>query len=123
MHGIPKVLKSDNGPPFSSAKIRSFMDENGPVHKRITPLWPQANGQEESFMTPSTKAIRAALTSKGSRRKELNKFLLNYRATPHSATGYSPAEILFNRKINTKLQLTIESKSKTHRALKKRYAE
>ena len=123
-HGIPKILKSDNGPPFSSAEIRSFMDENGPVHKRITPLWPQANGQAESFMKPLTKAIRAALISKRSWRKELNKFLLNYRATPHSTTGYSPAELLFNRKINTKLpQLTTESKSKTHRALKKRDAE
>ena len=99
------------------------MDENGPVHKIITPLWPQANGQAESFMKPLTKAIRAALTSKRPWRKELKKFLLNYRATPHSTTGYSPAELLFNRKINTKLpQLTTESKSKTHQALKKRDA-
>ena len=64
------------------------MDENGPVHKIITPLWPQANGQAESFMKPFTKAMRAALTSKRSWRKELNKFLLNYGATPHSTAGY-----------------------------------
>ena len=56
-HGIPHVIKSDNGPPFSSAEIRLFMDENGPVHKHITPLWPQANAPAENFMKPLTKAI------------------------------------------------------------------
>jgi hypothetical protein len=29
--------------------------------------------------------------------------LLNYRATPHSTTKFSPAELLFNRKIKMKL--------------------
>ena len=56
-HGIPHVIKSNNGPPFSSAEIRLFMDENGPVHKRITPLWLQANAPAENFMKPLTKAI------------------------------------------------------------------
>ena len=34
---------------------------------------------------------------------ELNKFLLAYRTTPHSTTGIAPAEMLFRRKIRTKL--------------------
>lgn len=36
-------------------------------------------------------------------KQELLDYLLMYRSTPHSTTGVSPAELLFNRKIRTKL--------------------
>ena len=36
-------------------------------------------------------------------KKHLYRFLLNYRATPHTTTGFAPADLLFNRKIQTKL--------------------
>ena len=59
-HGIPLIIKSDNGPPFNSEDIRKYMAENGINHSRITPLWPQANSEAENFMKPMTKAIRSA---------------------------------------------------------------
>ena len=59
-HGIPAVLHSDNGPPFTSHEIKKYVEENGIKHQRITPLWPQANSEAESFMKPLTKAIRSA---------------------------------------------------------------
>ncbi|VDI64457.1 Hypothetical predicted protein [Mytilus galloprovincialis] len=49
------------------------------------------------------KAIRAAQTEHRSWRQEIHTFLCNYRATPHSTTNMSPAELLFGRKINTKM--------------------
>ena len=36
-------------------------------------------------------------------RKELQKFLLGYRSTPHTITGVSPAKLLFGREIRSKL--------------------
>ena len=36
-------------------------------------------------------------------RKELNKFLMAYRSTPHTTTGASPAKLLFGREIRTKV--------------------
>ena len=33
----------------------------------------------------------------------MNIYLLMYRSTPHSTTGVSPAELLFKRKLSTKL--------------------
>ena len=122
-HGIPHVIKSDISPPFSSAEIRLFMDENGPVHKRITPLRPQANAPAENFVKPLTNAIRTVFTSQKSWKKELNKFLLNYRAAPHSTTGFAPAKLLYNRDIHAKLpQVTTHNTSQTHMEVCKRDA-
>lgn len=36
-------------------------------------------------------------------RQELQKYLLAYRSTPHATTGVSPAELLYGRKIRTKM--------------------
>ena len=40
-HGVPKVLKSDNGPPFFGEEFKAFVQENGITHQKITPLWPK----------------------------------------------------------------------------------
>ena len=48
------------------------------------------------------KAIRAARIEKIDWQKELFSFLLNYRDIPHTTTKFSPAELLFNRKTDTK---------------------
>ena len=102
-HGIPTIVCSDNGPPFTSHEIQQYKEENGVQHRRITPLWPQANSEAERFMQPLTKAIRSAHAEGKQWTKHLHIFLLNYRTTPHATTGFSPAEILFNRKIQNKL--------------------
>ena len=36
-------------------------------------------------------------------KKEVRKYLIAYRSTPHTTTAVSPAELLFARKIRTKL--------------------
>ena len=102
-HGIPTIVKSDNGPPFTSNEIKQFMEENGVQHCKITPLWPQANSEAENFMKPMTKAIRSAKAEGKVWKKHMYKFLLNYRTTPHCTTKFSPAELLFNRKAKNKL--------------------
>ena len=106
---MPRVVKSDNGPPFTSHEFREFMEECGIQHQKITPLWPQANSEAENFMKPLTKAIRANHAEGKNWKKELHPFLLNYRATPHCTTGFAPATLLFNRKIKTKLPQTLSN--------------
>ena len=39
-YGFPKILKSDNGPPFFGNEFKAYMQENGITHQKITPLWP-----------------------------------------------------------------------------------
>ena len=48
--GIPDILKSDNGPPFDGHEFKNFADYLGFKHRRITPLWPKANGEGERLV-------------------------------------------------------------------------
>ena len=119
-HGIPCIVKSDNGPPFTSAEIKKYMEENGIKHCRITPLWPQANSEAENFMKPLTKAVRSAHTEGKVWKKHLHKFLLNYRTTPHCTTGFTPTQLLFNRTVRNKLpQFTSNNQVTQQKVLKK----
>ena len=109
-NGIPKILKSDNGPPFFENEFKAYMQENGITHQKITPLWLQANSEAENFMKPLTKAICSAHVEGRDWKKDLYRLMLNYRATPHCTTGIAPSELLFNRKIQTKLpQIEIDT--------------
>ena len=83
-HGLPTKITSDNGPPFDSYELSNYFKENGIIHHRVTPIWPQANGEVESFMKPLNKAIRAAKIQGEDWRHVLYRFLLSYRAMPHS---------------------------------------
>ena len=85
--GVPVSLKTDNGPPFNSHEFKTYASITGFRHRRITPLWPQANGETERFMCTVKKSIKAALNKGRSWKQELFKFLLDYRTTPHCTTG------------------------------------
>lgn len=102
-YGIPEELKTDNGPPFQSSDFRDFAENFGFHHRKITPLWPKANGEAERFMRTLGKTIRASTAENLSWKQELYKFLRNYRATPHNTTKIAPAMALLNRNIKTKL--------------------
>ena len=47
--GIPKLLKTDNGPPFNGHKFSEFANFFNFKHRKITPLHPAANGQAEKL--------------------------------------------------------------------------
>jgi len=49
------------------------------------------------------KSIRAAHAEHRSWKQEMYSFLRNYRATPHTTTDKSPAEIFIGRSIRTKI--------------------
>ena len=49
------------------------------------------------------KLLHTAASENKDPKIELYSYLLHHRATPHSTTGRSPAELLFNHKLQTKL--------------------
>ena len=92
--GFPTTHLSDNGPPFSSAAFERYSKEHGIKHQSTYPYHPQANPAER-VMKPLGKAMKAAHTSRESKEKALNDFLVGYRATPHVATGVTPGDFMF----------------------------
>ena len=46
-------------------------------------------------MKPLGKCLKTTHLEKGDKKKALNNFLSRYRATPHSATGIAPGDIMF----------------------------
>ncbi len=103
VHGNPEMLKTDNGPQFISNEFSKFFQENDIFHLASTPSCPQANGEVERQNRSLLKAIKIAQVEKKDQKRELLKFLLACRSTPHSTTGVSPAKLLFGREIQTKL--------------------
>ena len=102
-HGIPDVVKTDNGPPFSGNEFQTFSKDFGFHHRKITPLWPEANGEAERFMATLNKHVRAATAENSNWKYQLPQFLRHYRATPHSSTHDSPLEAFTGRKMRVGL--------------------
>ena len=94
MFDIPEVLKSDNRPHFNSEHLRSFA-----THREVIPYWPRA----ECFIGNLGKVVKAASSDGKPWKQELNKFLRNYRATPHTTTNTSPFTALFGSELKMKL--------------------
>ena len=102
-HGLPQSLKTDNSTQFVSGEFERFLKTNDIEHRTSTPLWPQANGEVERQNRSLLKALRIAKAEKKNIWTEMRKFLTVYRTTPHSSTGVTPAKLLFNREIRTKI--------------------
>ena len=98
--GIPWQVKTDNGPPFNSHEFAAYLKHMGVKHRKITPLWPQANAETERFMRTTKKIICGKPKNW---KQEMYKRLLAYLVTLHSTTGMSPPTVLFERNIRTKL--------------------
>ena len=112
--GIPDKLKTDNGPPFQGSEFASFAKHMGFTHQKVMPVWPRANGMCERFMRNLGKVVQGARTENKPWRQELYKFLRNYRVTPHSTTGKSPAYALLGRETKVKFPITMEERREDH---------
>ena len=60
----PVSITTDNGPQFISEEFRKFVEEERIEHRRVTPLWPQANGEVERQNRSLLKRIKIAQIEK-----------------------------------------------------------
>ena len=102
-HGLPETAVSDNGPTFTSAEFKEFMDRNGIKHLFSAPFHPASNGLAERAVQTFKGSIERM--SEGTLQCKLSRFLFKQRITPHSTTGISPAELLMGRRLRSHLQL------------------
>ena len=68
--GAPRVVKSDNGPQFTGEEFTKFACVLGFKHRKVTPLWPRANGE---VARESCENVEEMYQSSQSRREKLEK--------------------------------------------------
>ena len=100
-HGIPEELTTDNGPQFTAEEFANFAAEARFQHITSSPRYTQANGLAER----TVKCLKPLFSTS----KDPWSALLAYRSTPLES-GFSPAELLFNRKIQSTVPVTRESR-------------
>lgn len=106
--GLPEECCTDNGPQFTSEEFAVFMKQNGIKHTLVPPYHPASNGAAER----SVQILKQALAKEEEKVKRgaqkrpiqhvLANFLMQYRSTPHSVTGQTPAELFLGRKTRTR---------------------
>jgi len=100
--GLPQQIVTDNARQFTSEEFMMFCKSNSIAHVRSSPYHPRSNGEAERFVRTFKEGMKAKdLTIE----LRLNRFLFQYRATPHATTGVSSAELLQGRKLRTLLDL------------------
>ena len=92
---MPLKIIGDNGPPFTLCELKGYFLKHSIQHQKITPLWPQANGEIECFMQPFTEVIHAAHIERKDWVAALHEFVFVYRVTRYSSTNIPPADLIF----------------------------
>ena len=100
-HGLPRVVVSDNGSVFTSSEFQEFMTKNGIHHIRTAPYHPASNGLAERAVQTLKEGLKKL--SSGCLETKLCHFLFQYRITPHTMTGQSPAQLLLGRQLRSHL--------------------
>jgi hypothetical protein len=102
-NGLPDVIVSDNGSCFTSDEFQKFMTLNGIKHITSAPYHPSTNGLAERAVQTFKNGMKKQ--GAGSIQTKVSRFLFHYRTTCQSTTGQTPAELLLNRKLKTRLDL------------------
>ena len=89
-----------------------FMLANGIDHQMGAPYHPETNGLAERLVQTVKKSLKRMEGEPGDFMTKINRFLLGYRNTPHSATGQTPAILLNNRPLRSRLDLLLPPKEK-----------
>ena len=103
MFGNVEKLTTDGGPPYNSKGFATYVKQMGITHHICTPENPQANGFVEVFQKVLIKMVHTAVVEGKDPEHVVQKYLAAYRAAPHKTTGKSPYELMFNRKMATKI--------------------
>lgn len=98
-HGIPKIIRSDNGTNYSSDEFKEFVNSWNIKHVTSSPTHSQSNGMVERGIQTFKNMMRKAEYDN----KDLYLCTLEYRTTPIDSNIPSPASLLFNREINSLL--------------------
>lgn len=89
--GIPQIVRTDPGTQFST-EFGQFARDYEFTHITSSPKYSQSNDEAEAGVKVAKSVLKKC--------KDINRGLLSYRSTP-LVNGYSPAELMFSRKIRS----------------------
>ena len=101
--GLPEQIISDNGPTFTSTEFKDFLQKNGVKHVTSAPYHPASNGLAERAVQILKKGLKKC--KEGTIQTQIDRLLFNYRITPQTTTGVSPAELMFGRRLRSVFDL------------------
>lgn len=106
-YGIVETLVSDNGRQFCSDDFKTFLKINNVQHVLTAPGHPATNGQAEIFVKNLKKSLYASIGKDNNIDFDtiLNRFLFDYRNTPHTTTGETPAKLFLKRSVKTRFDM------------------
>lgn len=97
--GIPRVLRSDNGPHFSGQAFQDFAQKLGFQHTTSSPHYPRSNG----FIESQVKSVKSTILKSKLAMTDSDMSLLCLRAIPVEHKLPSPTELLLGRAIQDNL--------------------
>jgi hypothetical protein len=104
--GYAREMVSDNGPPFFSHEFKSKIEALGTKLTNSPPYNPQSNGIVERAVQ-TTKTVLKKIINENKNNLQvaeaLKEFLFNYRNSPCTEKGFTPAEKIFSFHPRTEL--------------------
>ncbi|XP_028134201.2 uncharacterized protein K02A2.6-like [Diabrotica virgifera virgifera] len=114
--GLPRLCVSDNGPQLVDKTMEIFFKKNGIKHLTGAPYHPSSNGAAERYVRTFKMKLKTALDDPRNSGIPLStlisRYLLTYRNTKHPVTEKSPAELVYNRSLRTRISMMAEKPSK-----------
>ena len=96
-HGLPEVIRSDNGSPFASTGVTrltalsAWWIKLGIRHERIDPGHPQQNGRHERFHLTLLEAMEPPEPDRAAQDRRFAAFVHDFNTErPHEALGQRP---------------------------------
>lgn len=99
--GVPDKFFADNNP-YNSFLFKEFAKSWNFELEFSSPHYHQSNGLAEKYVD-----ITKRFLNKSKSANNLYEFLMQYRNTPLPNIGYTPAQLLLNRNVKTKLPITV----------------
>ncbi|XP_050044874.2 uncharacterized protein [Dermacentor andersoni] len=99
VHGLPRKLCTDNGPPFNSSEFKDFLNTLAVDHITSSPYHPRFNGMTERAVQEAKKLLKKC----SFKMHVFQMALLEWRNTPRDDVLQSPVQRLMGRQTRTLL--------------------
>ncbi|XP_055599174.1 uncharacterized protein K02A2.6-like [Uranotaenia lowii] len=107
--GLPDIVVTDNGPPFSSQTFINFLKNQGIEVLKSPPYHPSSNGQAERMVRLVKDVLKKYMLEPEIKswdtEDQLNYFLFNYRNTCVTSEERFPSEKIFKYRPKTLIDL------------------